>query len=82
MQLAEYAVYGGDPHTRPAAAQAAVQLAPRAPASQLNPPPPHVSSTGGGAGAGDGGAGDGGAGPVVPPPHSQHMDEAVKSESS
>ena len=78
MQLAEYAVYGGDPHTRPAAAQAAVQLAPRAPASQLNPPPPHVSSTGGGAG----GAGDGGAGPVVPPPHSQHMDEAVKSESS
>ena len=59
MQLAEYAVYGGDPHTRPAAAQAAVQLAPRAPASQLNPPPPHVSSTGGGAGGG-GDSGDGG----------------------
>ena len=86
MHEAEDADADHAPHTSPAAAHVLVQLSPRSPACQLNPWPPHVTSTGGevggGVGGGGSGGGDSGGAPVVPPPHVQHITEAVKSLSS
>ena len=72
MHEAEDADADHAPHTSPAAAHVLVQLSPRSPACQLNPWPPHVTSTGGevggggergdGGGSGDGGSSGGGGG--------------------